>query len=414
MAQTPRCPVGLTHFAQPVQLTSRPPVMGKAKARTAAASTGQSLGRTAARSVPEVGSQHAEPGPSPPASASQVPTHLRTPLLERLLDRRLQSATSFASLSSSLDPVGAIGRSDKPEHSQWSESMPSAILFPTDKPSSRADAAVLNQWVTSALERYARKLSTVESTTGGELDLPRAVDELVPILSVGLHEVVRQVTHQCLERGVVLEKIWRTYVELFERALAETRALLRRHKARTKRIQSDLERTQVELTELQQKHPEQIQKLSTTLAGKFTQRQDELDDQLRALKSENAGLQQHLMEHGNHMRSWFPLFECYKNSDFKTKLSQTNPGLPTTVTPEARIAADFKRILEVMPSDGRRRVGFFVSSLLGLRATMLVDGIGTVECLRERKEHNQWKIETLEARLQELSSTGSPVSPTRG
>ena len=62
------------------------------------------------------------------------------------------------------------------------------------------------------------------------------VQELVPVLSIGLNEVVRQapaisrtavgcvggvlsprvfsrkVSQHCLERGVVLEKIWRTYV----------------------------------------------------------------------------------------------------------------------------------------------------------------------------------------------------------
>jgi len=283
--------------------------------------------------------------------------------------------------------------------SEWSQEMPSIILFPTNKPSSRADAKMLDQWVTTALARYAEKMANVKEESH---DLPQMVDELIPILSIGLHEVVRQVTHHCLERGVVLEKIWRTYVELFERALAETRALLRYHKARTQRVDTELERTRDELSEIQQRHPEQIEKLSKTLANKFSQRQEELEDQLKSLRHENTVLIQHLTEHSNNVKAWFPLFDNYKNSVYRATLQGTGAALPSTTTPEARIAADFKRILTAMPVDGRRRVGFFVSSLLGLRGSELVENPETIESLTERKEHNTWKIDILTQRIKEL------------
>lgn len=296
--------------------------------------------------------------------------------------------------------------------SEWSEEMPSVILFPSNKPSSRADAVILDQWVTNALTKYADKMSG-----GSEVDLPKVVDELVPILSIGLHELVRQVTHHCLERGVVLEKIWRTYVELFERALAETRALLRFHKARTLRVEEGLARTRGELEEVQQRHPEQIEKLSKTLATKFAQRQEELEDQLRQLRNENTVLKQHLQEHSCSVAAWFPLFEDYKNSTYRETLQATGPGMPSATTPEARIATDFKRILQTLPAEGRRRVGFFVSSLLGLRGSQLVDNPETVEGLMERKDHNAWKIDLLTARLKELKGdrtlgAASEKSPT--
>lgn len=324
------------------------------------------------------------------------------PPLERLLDRRLQSVSTF--VSSTQTQIGAangdplLSKSGM-QQSQWSEEMPNAILFPTNKPSSRADAVMLGQWVTTSLARYAEKMANTKEEPG---DLPRMVDELVPILSIGLHEVVRQVSHHCLERGVVLEKIWRTYVELFERALAETRALLRYHKARTQRVDNELVRTSNELSEMQVRHPEQIDKLSKTLANKFAQRQEELEDQLKTLRHENSVLVQHLTEHGNNVKAWFPLFDYYKHSLYRATLQGTGPALPSTTTPEARIAADFKRILTAMPVDGRRRVGFFVSSLLGLRGSELVENPETVESLIERKEHNTWKIDMLNQRIKEL------------
>merc|ERR1712113_1368620 len=155
----------------------------------------------------------------------------------------------------------------------------------------------------------------------------------------GLHGVVRQVTQHCLERGVVLEKIWRTYVELIERALAETRASLRRHKEKFEKVESDLRRTRKELADLQDKHPEQIAKLSSTLAGKFAQRQEELEDQLKSVGLENQALTQHLREQNASLQSWFPLFKKYKDSKYRKALASKGPEQASGPGPEARLAA---------------------------------------------------------------------------
>merc|ERR1719174_2436653 len=112
-------------------------------------------------------------------------------------------------------------------------------------------------------------------------DLAQAVDELVPILSVALHEIVRQVTHYCVERGVVLEKIWRTYVELFDRVLKEMHTSLRVHKERTSEVQEVLRKAQTELEALRRSHPHQMQKVISDLEGRFTSRQKELESELR-------------------------------------------------------------------------------------------------------------------------------------
>jgi len=341
------------------------------------------------------------------ASGSQStrrPTNesLRRPPFERLLDRRLQSVSTF--VSSDHDDSQAGSSIEPHAKSQWSNEMPQAILFPANKPSCRADAVILDQWMTNAFANYAQRASASQGTSGEDEQLSKAIEDLVPILSIGLHETVRQVSQHCLERGVVLEKIWRTYVELIERALAETRAALRRHKEKSARVEADLQRTRRELADLQEKHPEQIAKLSNTLAGKFAQRQEELEDQLKSVGLENQALSQHLREQGASLYSWFPLFTKYKDSKYRKSLAQRAPEQVTGGSPEARLAADFKRILTTMPADGRRRVGFFISSLLGLRGSQLADD--TVEALTERSNHNKWKIEQLENRLRELKGGG--------
>lgn len=228
----------------------------------------------------------------------------------------------------------------------------------------------------------------------------KTVEELVPILSIGLHEIVRQVTQHCLERGVVLEKIWRTYVDLFEKALGETRASLRRNKEKTVRVEAELARAQAELADLQEKHPEQIEKLSKMLEGKFSKRREELLEQLKNTLHENAALRQHLAEQRASLGTWFPQFGRYKDSMYKVQLDAGGGLLqPSATSMEARLAADFRRILRAMPPEGRRRVGFFVASLLGLRSRMPYD---TMEALTERRSQNTWKIKQLEERLNQL------------
>lgn len=279
---------------------------------------------------------------------------------------------------------------------------PATILFPANKPSSRADAMILDRWVTDALGKFATRMNTKE-------DLSDAVEELVPILSIGLHEVVRQVTHHCVERGVVLEKIWRTYVELFDRVLKEMKASLKLHKARTVKVQEELECANAELEDLRRKHPQQMQKLKATLDGKFAQRQQELEDSLKYKESENLALNQHLEEQKCDVKSWFPLFEHYQVCQYKLNLQQLGHTPATTTSPEMAIAADLKRIVQVLPVEKRKQIGFFVCSLLGLRGSKTQD---TIEGLMKRKEDNQRKIDELNARITELKGDrGGEQSP---
>jgi hypothetical protein len=277
--------------------------------------------------------------------------------------------------------------------------MPSPVLFATGKPSSKADAAILNRWITDVLDRYAEKMAAGEEES---TSLNQRVDELVPILSLGLHELTRQVSKECAERGVVLEKIWRTYVELFDRSLKETRALLRFHKARSQRVSEALDETHEALAEVKQKLPSQMDKLHQTLSSKFAHRSEELESLLKSTKKENAAMEQLIEVHKDATKSWFPSFEKYSGSSHRVILQGACAELPSSTTPESRMAADFKRILLALPPEARRKIGFYVSSLLGIRGTELVDNGETVESLSDRIEHNTWKIGVMEEKIKAL------------
>lgn len=322
------------------------------------------------------------------------------------------------SMSSFMSRLQESGVESVRNQSQLCEEMPQALLFPTNKPSSRADAVLLDQWVSKALRCYAQRS---EASASGEEDLARAVEELIPLLSIGLHETVRQVGQHCLDRAVVLEKIWRTYVDLFEAALAETRAALKRHKEKTAQLEEALEQTRQELAALQELHPRQIAKLSKTISGKHIQREEHLGHKMGFLRQDNEQMQKQLDEQQELMDRWFPNFSLYKNSILRRDLRGANAHIQAALqaatmvnqypTPEAYLCIDIKRILLVMQPQSRKRVGYYIASLLGLRGTAPMD---TAEGLRERREHNQHKILELEARLADLSHEDSDAAGGAG
>lgn len=337
------------------------------------------------------------------------------PLFERLLDSRLQSVTSFVSSTSDAQFERSFGsqsaRETRHQDSSWSDVIPEAILFPANKPSSRADAQVLDQWVSASFSNYAQRFDSPKFQEDNDEHLTNAVEELVPVLSIGLNEIVRQVSQHCLERGLVLEKIWRTYVDLFERALSESRAALRKQKERTARSETELGRLRAELEDLKQKHPEQLERLSTTLSGKFSQRQEELVQQLMNIRGESRALRVHFDEQFAKLESWFPLFPKYRDSKYRRSLPRVANNVAPVGPPELKLAADFKRILGSLPPDSRRRVNFFISSLLGYRARGV--GHATADTLAERKEMNVQKIDELEERLAELKAKQNVRRMTR-
>lgn len=339
----------------------------------------------------QAGRARGEPATFSSSSSSFSP---RLPPLEKLLG--LPSSTTFVTATHDM---GLSANAAEPP--QWAQEMPLAPpMFSKNKPSCRMDAVILNKWISSVLDRYAEKMAA-----GKELkqqSLPQVVDELVPMLALGLHELSRQVKQSCNERGVVLEKIWRSYVELFDRALEETRGLLRLHQERTNRVKDKLHTTNAELEDLKKRQPQQSHKLSATLNNKFIQRQEELNNLLKKVRHENANLVEVKEDRVRNVETWFPRFDAYKDTYLRALLKNVKAELPSHTTPESRIAADFKRILSVMPMEARRRVGFFVSSLLGLRGTELVDNPETVDSLLERKEHNDWTINLLGEKLKVL------------
>eukprot|EP00928_Gymnodinium_smaydae_P053128 TRINITY_DN37190_c0_g1_i1.p1 TRINITY_DN37190_c0_g1~~TRINITY_DN37190_c0_g1_i1.p1 ORF type:complete len:489 (+),score=114.43 TRINITY_DN37190_c0_g1_i1:112-1578(+) len=238
-------------------------------------------------------------------------------------------------------------------------------VFPSSTPSSRQDAVQLDAWITRALAKGTMSTDEVipVGAIGGD-EGSTALEELVPILSVALHEMVRQVTHQCVERGTVLEKIWRTYVELFDRVLRQLRQSVIAERLRAAEVADALSAVRRELGARRKEHPQQLHRVITELESTFAQRQKSFEEELITAETENYKLKEDLRTHQKELELWYPYYPLYKESYVKGNVPQVSGHRHTrsqeNMAPEVAVAEDFKRLLAVLAPDKRKLIGYLI------------------------------------------------------
>lgn len=310
-------------------------------------------------------------------------------------------------------------------------------VFPSNVPSSRNDAVRLDAWITKSLEHC-------QQTRIGQEGLAQAMENLVPILSVALHEIVRQVTHHCIERGVVLQKIWRTYVELFDRVRRHMEESLQRQRDQTSELQQVLESAKEELESLKKSHPVKMHKVIADLEQQFKVKQKEIEAGIKKADIENVELKTKMAERSAELELWYPNFALYRDSHIRTNLpSQGAPGTrscgtrshrPTSVRPrhqekpavdagaagpeemppEVGVAEDFKRLLAVLAPEKRKMIGKDLNSIMdvsdqaqrkkskGLKTRLA--GVEDEETKSKREKEEMKVVENLQAEVQAQES----------
>lgn len=297
-------------------------------------------------------------------------------------------------------------------------------IFPSDAPSSRADVIMLDAWITKSLQAY-------ENNRKGTEDITQAVQDLVPILSVAVHEVLRQVAHQCAERGKVLGKVWCTYVELFNRVLNQMRESLRVERSATKKKQQELSSRRGDIEALRKAHPREIRDTIASLEETFTKQQTNTRIELVAAKKKNEYLKQEIRKLQKEVDVWYPSFPLYKDVYIKNaarRLGRCSVKLEE-MTPEVAIVEELKRLLTILPSEKRMLVGRELYDLLRRttppetspfnprRTSFLTDAMEedtTVDRLRAEVMGQEKHIRELEAELglAASSSHNSHASPS--
>ena len=100
-------------------------------------------------------------------------------------------------------------------------------LFPARAPAGRQDVRLLSEWITSQLAEATATLGGGGVAAGGgaegggggpgsaetstDTNLAATVKRVVPLLNTSMNEIVRQVTLHCVERGVLLQRVWASF-----------------------------------------------------------------------------------------------------------------------------------------------------------------------------------------------------------
>ena len=118
-----------------------------------------------------------------------------------------------------------------------------AVLFPSKVPAGRRDVLLLHAWVNDMISRLKQTSSTLREE--------EMLKDAQLLFSVAFHEIIRQVSVQCMERGHLMGKIWWSEMELFNR-------LLQLHRKSENTLKLERERHAVEKLQMQE-HIEALQ-----------------------------------------------------------------------------------------------------------------------------------------------------------
>ena len=124
-----------------------------------------------------------------------------------------------------------------------------AVLFPSKVPAGRRDVLLLHAWVNDMISRLKQTSTTLQEE--------EMLKDAQLLFSVAFHEIIRQVSVHCLERGYLMGKIWWSEMELFQRllhlhrrskaTLDDERSRFARERAAMQQRISELEREVAEL-----------------------------------------------------------------------------------------------------------------------------------------------------------------------
>jgi len=190
----------------------------RAKRREMAESTAMRLPREVSTGTGRLGSQrevsYLSDG-APAAHAAHVPATVIPDAFQIMIESPFPSREPhFYSLSG--------------EDENWSYNSSTrqfeAVLFPSKVPAGRRDVLLLHAWVNDMITRHKHtqsgKQHQQQRAHGDDgIEEEEMLKDAQLLFSVAFHEIIRQVSVHCLERGYLMGKIWWSEMELFQRLI---------------------------------------------------------------------------------------------------------------------------------------------------------------------------------------------------
>ncbi|GMI30458.1 hypothetical protein TeGR_g15240 [Tetraparma gracilis] len=174
-------------------------------------------------------------------------------------------------------------------------------IFPAMHPSGRQDVELLDKWLTDSLAGLGvLEEMSVQSRSA-------TVREQLNVLMIGFRELVRQVSTQCTQRGMLLDKIWKAMSSLLDFVVGEMQSTIVGCEQRMNDLNLRAGRHESDMLDMKSRHDSEIKVLTQSIGHKWGKRVETLK---QALLEKEYELQNNL-ETVTLLQRWFPSFLNY-------------------------------------------------------------------------------------------------------
>lgn len=169
---------------------------------------------------------------------------------------------------------------------------------------------ILEKWMDQQLGQVEEELGF--SIHGG--NIADAVQKIVPILSMGFREIVRQVSVSCIERGKLLDRIWKSFSDLFDRVLLEMKSTIENYEAKIAELEEENDEAEDLIKTLRSQHAEQQQKVVVGMEKRWSSKLKPLQEATRKHEAHAIKSTRKVKELETEILRWFPHWNLYRSS----------------------------------------------------------------------------------------------------
>eukprot|EP00753_Platysulcus_tardus_P020701 PLAT8346.1.p1 GENE.PLAT8346.1~~PLAT8346.1.p1 ORF type:complete len:966 (+),score=525.09 PLAT8346.1:64-2898(+) len=259
------------------------------------------------------------------------------------------------------------------------EAMWHTVVFPALKPASRQDVALLERWLGEQMGKITEQFGE-RITSDNMADVVQAA---VPVLSMSLNELVRQVALHCSERGQLLDKTWKSFTQLFDAVLVEMKDTMDQYQTKMMDLMRENAQYRAELDKVHARHDEELAKVASDTERRWAGRLKPLQAAVREKDEEIRRLQGLDME----FKRWLPRWSIYRDSVLRSLLP-AGDSLPATLIADDALLADAQRLLGLLTGSElvEEKLGDVVSAADGMARSSTVDSRVREELLQQREE----------------------------
>jgi hypothetical protein len=254
-----------------------------------------------------------------------------------------------------------LGASAEGGNEHWDEVSKTwkTLIFPVAKPVGRNDVHLLDEWLKSTLLSQEKAYKQhVQAAIDSAEPLSNArkvmilVNQTIPVLTAAMNEVIRQVSVQCVERGQILDNVWSSFMEIFDKVLGETTSTMSVYQQKMDQLQADNTSYVLKLQSERGRYLEAIKNEKQTVEVRMTAKLDTLKEKLSVATAELKKASAAESE----CKLFFPRSAIYRKSVLREMLHEIPASqINTNVLPDDALAQDIVRLVDLLGGNQSRQ-----------------------------------------------------------